>query len=256
MSPYQPKPNEPFAEIHTVETPEQIHLEFPLAGIGSRCLALCLDLLIQVGVSVVLLILFLVFTATTSLRTPWVGALLIGAFFLLQFGYFIGFEIVWNGQTPGKRWIGLRAIKDSGRPLSAGETVARNLLRIVDQLPGVYGVGLVAMIFSKSNKRLGDMVAGSVVIREAAVEDARLAWSAGPVAGPELPLGANLLSPADLALVDSFLARRDQLDGATRSRMADQIVAHLGQKLHLNGEQMHKAETTLETLAWESRGRG
>jgi uncharacterized RDD family membrane protein YckC len=254
MSPYQPKPNEPFAEIHTVETPEQIQLEFALAGIGSRCLALLLDYLIQVGVSVVL-ILVVVFTATASLRTPWVGAIVIGAFFLLQFGYFIGFEIFWNGQTPGKRWIGLRAIKDSGRPLSAGETIGRNLLRIVDQLPGMYGVGLIAMIFSKSNKRLGDMVAGSVVIREAAVEESRLAWSAGPVAGG-LPLGANQLSAADIALVDSFLARRDQLDGATRGRMAEQIIAHLGPKLHLNAEQMQKPETTLETLAWESRARG
>ncbi len=182
MYPYQPKPNEPFAEIHTVETPEQIQLEFALAGIGSRCLALLLDYLIQAGVSVVLLVVVVV-TLAANFRIPWVGAVVIGAFFLLQFGYFIGFEIFWNGQTPGKRWIGLRAIKDSGRPLSAGETIGRNLLRIVDQLPGMYGVGLIAMIFSKSNKRLGDMVAGSVVIREAAVGEAQPGLSAGPLAG-------------------------------------------------------------------------
>jgi uncharacterized RDD family membrane protein YckC len=255
MSSYQPKPHEPFAEVHTVETPEQIHLEFALAGIGSRCLALCLDYLIQVGVAIVLIVILAV-AMSARIRTPWLGAVVIGAFFLLQFGYFIAFEIFWNGQTPGKRWIGLRAIKDSGRPRSVGESIGRNLLRIVDQLPGVYGVGLVAMIFSKSNKRLGDMVAGSVVIREAAVEEGRLTWSAGPRAGTGMPLGANLLSAADIALVDSFLARRDQLDGATRSRMADQIVAHLRPKLQLNAEQIHRAETTLETLAWESRSRG
>ena len=253
MSPYQPKPHEPFAEIHKVETPEQIQLEFTLAGIGSRCLALCLDYLIQVGVTLVLIVI-VVIAASARLRSPWIAAVVIGAFFLLQFGYFIAFEIFWHGQTPGKRWIGLRAIKDSGRPLSAGETIGRNLLRIVDQLPGVYGVGLITLICSKGNKRLGDMVAGSIVIREAAVEDARLTWSTGPQAGAVLPLGANLLSAADLALVDSFLARRDQLDGATRNRMADQIVAHLRPKLQLNAEQIHRAETTLETLAWESRG--
>jgi uncharacterized RDD family membrane protein YckC len=256
MSPYQPKPNEPFAEIHRVETPEQIQLEFALAGIGSRGLALLLDLLVQAGVAIALLAGPVLFLAFSGFRSPWLGAMVIGGVFLLQFGYFIGFEIFWHGQTPGKRWIGLRAIKDTGRPLTAAETVGRNLLRIVDQLPGVYGVGLVAMIFNKSNKRLGDMVAGSVVIREAAVQEPTLAWSAGPAAGSAPPLGAKLLSASDIALVDSFLARRDQLDGATRSRMADQIVAHLGLKLHFTHEQIHKAETTLETLAWESRGRG
>jgi uncharacterized RDD family membrane protein YckC len=239
-----------------VETPEQVQLQFALAGIGSRCLALLLDLMVQVGVAVALLVAVIVLMASDIFRTPWAGAIVIAAFFLLQFGYFIGFEIFWNGQTPGKRWTGLRAIKDSGRALSAGETIGRNLLRIVDQLPGCYAIGMVAMISSKSNRRLGDMVAGSIVIREAAVDEARLSWSGGPSMDAASPLGASLLSAADIALVDSFLARRDHLDGATRSRMADQIVAHLAPKLQLNAEQMHRAETTLETLAWESRGRG
>jgi len=238
-----------------VETPEQIRIEFALAGIGSRFLAFALDFAIQFGVGLVLLIVWAVISVS-GYRSVWLIAIVISSLFLLHFGYFIGFEILWNGQTPGKRKAGLRVIKDSGRPLSPFETVARNLLRIVDQLPGFYAVGLIAIVSTKSNKRLGDLVAGSIVVREGSLSELPPVWHAAPIVASANPAGAGLLSPEEIALVNTFLARRDQLDPQTRQRLADQIISRFSAKLSLTPEKRFAAESTLETLAWESRSRG
>ena len=91
--------------------------------------------------------------------------------FLIFAGYFILFEWLWNGQTPGKRWLKLRVIRDDGRPLTLWEAIARNLLRIADAAPGfvlpVYSVGLIVIFLSGRDQRLGDMFAGTVVVRGA-----------------------------------------------------------------------------------------
>ena len=96
--------------------------------------------------------------------------------FALYYGYFAAFEILWNGQTPGKRAAGIRVIKESGRPLSAAETIGRNLLRIVDQLPGFYAIGIVTSLLNAQNKRFGDFVAGSIVVRESSLSAMRPSW--------------------------------------------------------------------------------
>jgi uncharacterized RDD family membrane protein YckC len=97
-------------------------------------------------------------------------------FFFLYFGYFALFEIIWNGQTPGKRKAGIRVIKDSGRPLTPAESIARNLMRIADWLPVFYAVGMLFTILTKENKRLGDLIAGSLVVRESSFTDLKPAW--------------------------------------------------------------------------------
>src|SRR5215472_11659011 len=106
-----------------IETPEQIPLRFLLAGIGSRFLALALDSLIQVLATLVLVVLAFVILgghkpSGANGGETWVIALLVLLFFLIQFGYFAFFEAIWNGQTPGKRYMRLRVIKDSGRPIT------------------------------------------------------------------------------------------------------------------------------------------
>src|SRR5208337_2100683 len=116
-----------------IDTPEQIPLEFPLAGIGSRFLALAVDSLIQFAAGAVLGVIVLLL-ATLGPKMPihgaWTLALVVFLGFLLQFGYFAFFEAIWNGQTPGKRLTNLRVIQDSGRPITVYEAVARNFLRI------------------------------------------------------------------------------------------------------------------------------
>ena len=186
----------------------------------------------------------------------WVAAVAIALFFVLHYGYFIGFEILWNGQTPGKRTVGIRVVKDSGRPLTAAETIARNLLRIVDEMPGFYSVAIVTALLNSQNKRLGDFVAGSLVIREASLQDMRPAWSS-PQTGPASALlGADRLSVEDLTLIDTFLARRSELPADVRTRMAAGILERLRPKLPPSAESELSAEATLDRLAYERRTSG
>src|ERR1700749_3266399 len=117
-----------FEEHQTIETPEQTRLEFPIAGIGSRFLAILLDFLIQgaAGFLITLILIVLGFAGlyrSLPLTGQWLAALTIGVVFLFHFGYFTVFEIVWRGQTPGKRMLHIRVIKNDGRPLSVTETI-------------------------------------------------------------------------------------------------------------------------------------
>jgi uncharacterized RDD family membrane protein YckC len=158
------------SEKLTIETPEQIALEFPLASAGSRFLALAIDSLIQLGGAVLLGLLALMaalarINVAEALGT-WALAVLLILGFLLYYGYFAAFEAFWSGQTPGKRAIRLRVITTAGRPISTYDAILRNLLRIVDQLPVIYTVGLLSMFFTERNQRLGDLAADTVVVHE------------------------------------------------------------------------------------------
>jgi uncharacterized RDD family membrane protein YckC len=248
-----------FSESHTVETPEQTNIEFTVAGVGSRFLALLIDTLIQTAVLIVGMMAFALLgvlgvAAKIPLAESWILAGVVTGGFLLFYGYFIFFEIFWSGQTPGKRRIGLRVIKETGRRLSPIETVARNLLRIVDQMPGVYAVGILVALSNKQNKRLGDFVAGSLVVREAFPAEIKRSWSA-PAATPlpHAPLGADRLSDEELILIESFLHRRDQLDYATRTRMAAEIFSRIEGKLTVSADERLNAETLLEAAAYQRR---
>ena len=153
MSPsdYSPAPYDSAAgEKLIIETPEQTSIEFPLAGIGSRFLALLVDMLIQFAVVVALVLMFVgigysargAFGSLPRSDGPWIAAVLIFLAFVLMYGYFILFEAIWNGQTPGKRLTHIRVIKDTGQPITAIDAVARNLMRIIDQMPFAYGIGV------------------------------------------------------------------------------------------------------------------
>jgi uncharacterized RDD family membrane protein YckC len=246
----------------TIETPEQTSLDFSVAGIGSRFLALALDMLIQTAVAIVLIIAgFMVISAAAALAPRlaiWGFAILILFGFLLYFGYFALFEILWNGQTPGKRVAGIRVIKDSGRPLTPAESIGRNLMRIVDLLPAFYGIGIVCAILNKENKRLGDFVAGSLVVRETSLAELKPAWQSDqplvPMASPAL--GGSQLTADELALIDSFLSRRSELDYDVRVRMATKIFLRLKPKLTLPDDNSLSTEGILEALAYERRASG
>ncbi len=251
-----------FADKLTIETPEQTALEFAIAGIGSRFLALALDTLIQMLVGFIALFGGIFVIGLISAAMPkagiWGAAILILFFFLLYFGYFALFEIIWNGQTPGKRKAGIRVIKDSGRPLTPAESIGRNLMRIVDWLPAFYAVGMVSAILTKENKRLGDLVAGSLVVRESSFSNLKPAWQTAEMpAAPALsPMGADRLSPEECALIDSYLNRRLDLEPYLRFRMADEILGRLKSKLALPAEGTLSSDRILEALAYERRASG
>ncbi len=253
------------ADQLTIETPEQTALDFAVAGIGSRFLALAIDVLIQTLIAVVVGIAGALLIENISTISPraglWGGAILILFYFFLYFGYFAFFEIFWNGQTPGKRRVGLRVIKDSGRPLTAAESIGRNLMRIVDWLPIFYGVGIASAFFTKGSKRLGDLVVGSIVVRETPLGELKTGWQTGSAAsGPAAfsggVLGAERLSPEEFALIESFLGRRSALDGGVRVRMAEEILRRIKPKLTLPADPSLSTERLLETLAYERRATG
>jgi len=242
----------------TIETPEQIPLEFPLAGIGSRFLAAALDSLIQFVVLIVMIVVGMLLLAGLSSISEKVGlwgiAIYIIGAFLLQSGYFAFFEAVWNGQTPGKRYVHIRVIKDSGRPITTYEAVLRNLMRIIDSLPG-YGIGILSMLLSSQNKRLGDFVAGTVVVHEKPLAgQAKVSWNPAQTAGPS-GYDVGQLSPEEFQLIETFLLRRGQLAAGVRYKMARQIATRIGDKLQLAPEERVQAEPLLERLANEYRSR-
>lgn len=242
---------------HTIETPEQIGLHFAVAGVGSRFLAILIDTLIQTGIGIVagIAIFGIILTiGPAGAPSVWLLALAAFAAFLLLYGYFAIFEILWNGQTPGKRIIGIRVIKESGRPLTPAETIGRNLMRIVDQMPAMYAIGIVTMFLNSRNKRVGDLVAGSIVIRESR-KDKQAPWlatqSPQPVGAPA-HAGAQRISMNDLRLMDTFLNRRHEMEPDIRSRMANQILARLRSQMEIP-EDGRPADEVIETLARERR---
>ncbi|MBV9269347.1 MAG: RDD family protein [Acidobacteriaceae bacterium] len=253
-----PPSSDTFVDRLSIDTPEQIQLHFAVAGIGSRFLAYALDTLIQTAAALLIGVVFLVLSLTGLLSKSrqsslWVTAAVIVAAFLLYYGYFLIFEIVWNGQTPGKRKIGIRVIKDSGRPLTAAESIGRNLLRVVDQLPGFYAVGVLTAAINAQGKRLGDFVAGSIVVHDRSLEGIRTSWRPPERRLVQSRIGGKRLSAEEVALIETFLVRRYQLADEVRRRMAHDILDRMASKLALTDNDRAGAESTLEALVHEHR---
>ncbi len=242
-----------------IESPEQTLIEFPLAGIGSRFLALAIDSMIQLAIAVAIGLIslgsFFGFSrfGSASFGDVWIAAIVIFAAFLLMYGYFILFEVFWNGQTPGKRITRIRVIKDSGRPITAIDAVARNLLRIVDQLPAGYGIGLLCAWISPQSKRIGDYVAGTVVVHEKAFEAGTAPWDR-PTSAPSRAhvYGAQRLTPEEFALVETFNSRRGTLDPSVRFDMASEIIQRIEPRLSFPADRPSN-EKVLEEVANERR---
>src|ERR1043166_6789116 len=163
----------PTDETLIIETPERVPLHFALASIGNRFLACAFDHFLQVFIILAVFLLFAWLGEGAGLfervkdAPKWVVAVLIVLLFLIWSGYFVLFEWAWNGQTPGKRWLRLRVIREDGRPVTFWEAAARNLLRIFDMEPfPFYSIGLISVFVSSRDQRIGDMVAGTVVVRE------------------------------------------------------------------------------------------
>jgi len=213
-----------------IATPEGVDLAMVLAGAGSRAAAALLDLLVKGAVfgSVLLLASF----AQLS-RDLLVGLLIVLGFCLL-FAYDVLFEVLGSGRTPGKRWSGLRVVLDGGRPIGLGASAVRNILRVIDILPGVYGAGLLSVAFTSRNQRLGDLAAGSLVVRERRELGA---VPAAPASGPgskhdstaarEHEWDVSAISADELATVREFLSRRGGLRAGPRENLATQLAEAL-----------------------------
>ena len=277
-----------FTDQLNIETPEQVELRFPVAGIGSRFLAILIDTIVQFVATMVLFLLFavVVAVATNGGRTTapgassvnpdtaakWFTAAVILFFFLLYWGYFSLFEAFWNGQTPGKKLFKIRVIKDSGRQITLFEALARNLLRVVDSQP-VYLIGVITMLCNKQQKRLGDFVAGTLVVHERLDEQPLLAhnsrtFTAALYAPPQFEESSQLQRPGqvplpadavarlrveDLNVIDAFLARALDLEMATREEMAAKIASRIAAKMQIPQPAGVAPERFLEAVAFDMR---
>lgn len=222
-----------------------MHVSYELAGLGSRALACILDSFLQ-AVIVALLIWALVWLQYL-LRLPdltgTIVAILLGtATFLATVVYYVVAEMVMNGQSPGKRMAGLRVVRANGTPLTFTDSAIRNIVRLVDLLPGFYTVGLFAVFFSRQSQRLGDMAAGTVVVKERLYEapatpatDLASAPTLPPNLAPEaaarLRSVIHLLSEADCAAATRFLERRTELAPQVRHELALKLATPLLERL-------------------------
>jgi len=241
---------DPFDKL-TIETPEQTALEFPLAGLGSRALALLYDSLIQLLAALAVVIGIVYFGPSLGRRwvgaSNWMTAAAIFFFFCLYWGYFAGFEILWHGQTPGKRQAKIRVISASGRSITPFEGIARNFLRVIDML-FVYLPGVIAITVDRQNRRLGDMVAGTVVVHEIAAEDTL--WYADASRQPALlPDVGSRLNDDEFRLIEAFLARRLDLSPEVRHQTAAGIAARIAEKLQVEAGNRPSDEDFLEDVA-------
>ena len=241
----------------TIDTPEQTALEYPIAGLGSRFLALLADTAIQ-GILAFFVFILGAFIAAGLAKiwgvgTQWVFAIIIVSAFLLNSGYFALFEIFWNGQTPGKRYAQIRVIKEDGRPIGVYEAIVRNALRLIDALPGMYGVGLISVFLSGQSKRLGDYVAGTVVVHEKTLEGVR-PYVATTTIDESLPaIDASQVTLEEVRLIEAFLNRRDSLEPAVRTTMAMQIANRLAQKMEVQIYGWPRTERFLEAVMEQCR---
>jgi uncharacterized RDD family membrane protein YckC len=212
----------------SIVTPEGITLEMPLAGAGSRFIAAVIDTSLQVATLLGLLLLRL-----AAPDSGVVAALFVVLAFAVFTAYDILFETLASGRTPGKRWTGLRVVTAAGGPVRFTTSAIRNLLRLVDILPGSYLVGIVTIVVSKRNQRLGDMAAGTLVVRERTTVSSG-PWSTGLPAADDADIEGwdpTALTADEVATVRRFLERRTSLTAEARARLAAELAGRLRPKV-------------------------
>lgn len=272
-------------EEYTIDTPENVTFGYEIAGIGSRLLGGLLDSVI-LGVSLFLLNVIVIVlldwadadTVAASVLgqeadMTWVGGLILAIYalvnFILIWGYYVIFELTWNGQTPGKRWAKLRVVRVNGNPAGFLDVIIRNLVRVVDFLPTVYGIGLTVMFFNHQARRLGDYAAGTLVIKERTTlaldnlddHSRLLAPTPAPLevqaAWQQRFPALRRLSPTDYELIQETLTRHNQgqVTPTTLHRLARAIASKLGALLPEANWQASRAFLGEVAEAYRQQGR-
>ncbi|HLO47764.1 MAG TPA: RDD family protein [Kamptonema sp.] len=230
-----------FFNRFSLQTPESVELEFTLAGIGNRAYALLIDYiiwgLIQLVFALAWLMLYVILSdaiariaGNISNLETWLLAIQILISFFIYVGYFVCFETLWQGQTPGKRYVKIRVIRDDGRPVRLQQSTLRALLRPVDDL---FFIGLFLIALNQREKRLGDLVAGTLVIQEeqaSAIAELKLSDSAQTLANQLLnEAELSRLLPEDFAVIRQYLQRRDAMIPKAREELSKQLATQVKQ---------------------------
>ena len=211
-----------------VETPEHVVLELEIAGVGSRALAAVVDAVI-IGTSLLALVVLLLLTSRYVVPIGSAGDAVLGvALFLAIFGYYTLFEGLGGGRTPGKRVVGLRVVRDTGHAIGFGEAAVRNIVRLADALPPPYLLGAVLVAVHPRGKRLGDLAAGTVVVRDKPAEQ-RAETRAQPET-TEPALAAPELTDDEWRVLARWAERSDTLDPVVQARVAASLAARFASR--------------------------
>lgn len=211
-----------------VRTPESVELEFTLAGIGNRTIALIVDYLIWGALLIGVLMVWLILSVQIQQYFPntrnievWLSAISLLLSFAIYTGYFVLFETLWQGQTPGKRYTKIRVIRDDGQPVGATQAILRALVRPIDDIAFI---GMLLIILTKREKRLGDFIAGTLVVQEQrpiASANFKLSPEADSLANQLLATqNIGLLLPDDFAVIREYLQRRSMLDDRAKNDLS------------------------------------
>jgi uncharacterized RDD family membrane protein YckC len=263
------------ADEYTIATPENVTFGYQVAGIGSRFIGALIDTLL-IGVLLVLLNLLVVvsinsvasdssFSGDLSDDPGWLAGLVLALYALLNFsifwGYYLIFELGWQGQTPGKRLAGTRVVKMDGSGPGFLEVAIRNLMRLVDFLPAAYALGFITMFFNRNARRLGDFAAGTLVVRQSDVVRIDALMQTAPIRTPwgrSMPAGDNQateipnlrrLTGDDYQLICTVLDR--QMRGRADPNLTLRLARAMATKLEapLPGETWRDAQRFLYTVA-------
>lgn len=217
-----------------INTPENTQLEFELAGIGNRFLAFLIDnLIIFLFIFIIYLIMgiiYLIFSDTIleSIGEFFLALILFGVFFLTFNGFFILFEFFWNGQTPGKRLLNIRVIRENGQPVGFIEVFIRNIFRIVDYMVGPYFV-----LFSKKEKRIGDYLTRTIIVKEKELSAPLADFDEATEIKETIP-NISRLTPQDFSMLGSFFHRYEDFDTEAKETLLNEFCSLYIQKLSLD----------------------
>ncbi len=240
---------------YSISTPENVDLHLELAGLGSRIWAAFIDMTLVYLMLLLIIIISLVAAAIVQqLDIPldsktvvyyYIVAVAVFAAFVLQFGYFIFFEKQWKGQTPGKKIAQIRVIEANGQPVNWPSVIIRNLIRIIDT--GFMMFGVVLMVFDKHERRLGDMLGGTLVIRERQPELSARNLKIQAEEPPTSFVDAGQITPDDYHLLVKFLRRRNQMNASSRNKVGRDLEDYFRRKLNPESKG-ESAENFLEKL--------
>ncbi len=252
---------------YSVDTPENITFNYELAGIGTRFLAATVDSILLLGLQLVLwfglLVLATLLDGVLAIADSVVLAIATTLSFAFLWGYYLYFELTQNGRSPGKSLLRLRVVREGGRPITFNASAIRNLVRLIDFLPAFYGVGVLTMFVDGQARRLGDLAAGTLVVKEAravSLQDLTQPQTGRAVAAPIPPALAQvpllehmrLVQREDYDLVQEFLRRRPQLSRQSRERLAAQLATTLSERLQISVAP-HHYESFLERVVLDYR---
>ncbi|MCB9451049.1 MAG: RDD family protein [Anaerolineaceae bacterium] len=245
-----------YSDHLAIDTPENILLSAEIAGFGSRFMAALMDYIL---IALLLVGITWLFTQARpsgiSGSADWFPAVYYIVIFLITWGYHLIFELLWNGQTPGKRRAGIRVIQSNGLPVTVSALLIRNIIRLFDFLPMLYGLGLVMLFATRRTQRLGDMAARTVVIREhrhvtvqTIKEDMRIHYLHVKPTDP-IPsfIQIELLTEDDRYRVVDYLRRRGKI--VNSDNIANVLARKLSVKLEIERRYTGNADRLLEQIA-------